>query len=242
MKKKNIILLIILIMILVVVGFVAYKYQNYFSAFYHVVTNSSDKLEEKKLETDQRAIETIKEFGIETVRPLNEEEAAKLNSGELTEEDAVNIVLGRFDSETDNKPESNINQDNPSVNPSDNSTVSEDLNEKNAEIAQLIGKIYVLKAKFTSELDAVEQWVHSEYNKLTAEEKKSTSAKVKIGREAYSRALALEADCDSQIDDILNRLTLLLEETGQSTALVSEIRKAYENEKKVAISYYMDKI
>lgn len=229
-------------MILVVAGFVVYKYYNYFSAFYHVVTNSSDKLEEKKLETDQRAIETIKEFGIETVRPLSEEETAKLNSGELTEEDAVNIVLGRLDSETDNKPESNTNQDNPSVNTSDDSTVSEDLNEKNAEIAQLIGKIYVLKAKFTSELDAVEQWVHSEYNKLTAEEKKSRSAKVKIGREAYSRALALEADCDSQIDDILNRLTLLLEETGQSTALVSEIRKAYENEKKVAISYYMDKI
>lgn len=229
-------------MILVVAGFVVYKYHNYFSAFYHVVTNSNEKLEEKKIETDQRAIETIKEYGIETVRPLSEEETAKLNSGELTEEDAVNIVLGRLDSETDNKPESNTNQDNPSVNPSDDSTVSEDLNKKNAEIAQLIGKIYVLKAKFTSELDGVEDWVYAEIKKLTPEEKKSKASKVRIGREAYSMALALEADCDSQMDEILDRLTVLLEETGQSTSLVSEIRKAYENEKKVAISYYMDKI
>lgn len=242
MKQKNIILLIILIIILVVAGLVAYKYQNYFSAFYHVVTNSNEKLEEKKLETDQRAIETIKEYGIETVRPLSEEETAKLNSGELTEEDAVNIVLGKLNAETDNKPQTDKNKDNSSANSSENSVSSKEFEEKNAEIAQLIGKIYVLKAKFSGELDGVEDWVYAEIKKLTPEEKKSKASKVRIGREAYSMALALEADCDSQMNDILDRLTVLLEETGQSTALVSEIRKAYENEKKVAISYYMDKI
>ncbi len=242
MKKKNIILLIILLIILVVGGIFVHKYYNYFSAFYYVVTNSNEKLEEKKLETDQKAIETIKEYGIETVRPLNEEEAAKLNSGELTEEEAVNIILGKLDAETDNNPQTDISQDNPSTKPSDSDSTSKELEEKNAEIAQLIGKIYVLKAKFTGELDGVEDWVHAQVKALTPEEKKSKSAKVRIGREAYSMALELEADCDNQMEEILNRMTVLLEETGQSTNLVSEIRKAYENEKRVAISYYMDKI
>ena len=242
MKKKNIVLLIILLIILVVVGFIAHKYRNYFSAFYHVATNSGEKLEEKKLETDQRAIDTIKEYGIETVRPLTEEETAKLNSGELTEEEAVNIVLGQFNGESESEPGAISTQDNASNNPTDKGVDSEALKEKNAEIAQLIGKIYVLKAKFTSELDSVENWVYAEIKKLTKEEKKSKASKVRIGREAYSMALDLEAECDGQMDDILNRLTVLLKETGQSTDLVSEIREAYENEKTLAISYYMDKI
>lgn len=244
MKKKNIILLIIILVIIVVVGFVIHNYRNYFSAFYHVATNSGERLEEKKLGTDQKAIDAIKEYGIETVRPLTEEETEKLNSGELTEEEAVNIVLGQLDNQAESQPAEtpNQNQETSVQSPTDKNDDSQALKEKNDEIAQLIGKIYVLKAKFTNELDNVEDWVYAEIKKLTQEEKKSKTAKVRIGREAYSMALALEADCDSQMDDILNRLTVLLEETGQSTALVSEIRKAYENEKTVAISYYMDKI
>lgn len=239
MKKKSIVLLTILLVIIIAAGLVAYKYRSYISMFYTAATTSSEKLLEKKEETDQRAIDTIKEYGIETVRPLTDEEAAKLHSGELTEEEAISLVLGQSDSGASSETQGNTSGDNSAEK---NSLDEETLKEKNAEIAQLIGKVYVLKAKFTGDLNAVESWVHSEYKKLTAEEKKSTSAKVKIGREAYSRALALEADCDAQMEEILGRLTVLLEETGQSTSLVTEIREAYENEKTVKISYYMDKI
>ncbi len=239
MKRRSIILLIIFLIIIISAGLVACKYYDYISMFYKAATTSSEKLQESKQEADQRAMEAIKEYGIETVRPLTEEETEKLNNGELTEEEAVNIVLGRLDGEVSTQ---NNNSSVQGTSANDNGLSEAVLKEKNAEIAQLIGKVYVLKAKFTNELDAVEKWVHSEYNKLTKEEKKSTSAKVKIGKEAYSRALALEADCDIQMEEILDRLTVLLEETGQSTTLVGEIRTAYENEKTVKISYYMDKI
>lgn len=238
MKKKTVILLIIFLVILIAGGIFARKYWNYFSAFYYVATQNSDKLVEKKEETDQKAIDTIKEYGIETVRPLSEEESSKLNSGELTEEEAVNIILGKTDNGTEASTEITQNQENNQVVNSE----QQKLQEKNEEIAQLIGKVYVLKAKFTGELDKIEKWVHEEYRKLSSEEKKSTSAKVKIGRSAYSKALALQSDCDAQMEEIFGRLTVLLKETGQSTALVDEIRAAYENEKKVKISYYMDKI
>lgn len=241
MKKRTIILLIILVAIIFTVGVAAYKYHDYISIIYKAATTSTEELQENKQETDQKAIDAIKEYGISTVRPLTEEESAKLNSGEMTEEEAVNLVLGQLNDEKSTETEVTQEQG-----VSDGNTVSNSnehtLKEKNAEIAQLVGKIYVLKAKFTGELDAVERWVHSEYNKLTPEEKKSKSAKVRIGRQAYSKALALEADCDGQMEEILNRLTVLLKETNQSTALVDEIRTAYENEKTVKISYYMDKI
>lgn len=239
MKKRTIILLSIFLVIIISAGTVAYKYRSYIYLFYKAATTSTEKLQEEKLESDQRAIEAIKEYGVETARPLTEEESEMLNSGEITEEEAVNIILGQNNSEK-TEDEGISSSENESANGEDK--VDSDLQKKKAEIAQLIGKVYVLKAKFTNELDLVEKWVISEYNNLTDEERKSTSVKVRIGREAYSKALALQADCDGQMEEIFSRLTILLEETGQGTALVDEIRTAYENEKAVKISYYMDKI
>jgi len=237
MKKRTIILLSIFLVIIISLGVVAYKCRDYISILYKATTTTTEKLQEEKLESDQKAIEAIKEYGVEEARPLTEEESAKLNSGELTEEEAINIILGQSNSEEPPK------EDTPSNEPINNqNNADSDLKEKKAEIAQLIGKVYVLKAKFTNELDVLEKWAVSQYTSLTPEERKSTSAKVRIGREAYSKALALQADCDGQMEKIFSRLTILLEETGQGTALVDEIRTAYENEKAVKISYYMDKI
>ena len=240
------ILLIILFIIIVIAGISIYKNWNTISAIYYFATDKGEELEQKKLDTDEKALNAIKDYGIENVRPLNEEETKKLNSGELTEEEAIKIVLGQKDESTDteNTAQSETSKDgkNTTVPGTSNGLTSEELKQKNTEIAELIGKMYVLKAKFTNELAAVEDWVGSEYRKLTEEEKQSTSVKMKIGKEAYAKALALEESCDTQVADIIERLKVLLEETGQNTSLVTEIQAAYDNEKMVAKSFYMSKI
>ncbi len=255
MKKRRIVLLVILIILLVLLiaaGIFAYKNRNTISALYYTFTGQSEQVEIDKLDTDKRAEEAIQEYGIESIRPLNEEESQKLNSGELTEEEAIKIVLGQKDENADvEKLPAKDNTNTGSAGTVDNTAEPEDdkadeeLKKKNEEIAGLIGKMYVLKSKFTGELEGIEGWVTTQYRecvKQYGEGKIPTSEKIKIGREAYSKALALESQCDSQVADILNRLTALLSETNQSTDLVSEIQAAYENEKKVAKSLYMSKI
>lgn len=250
MKKGKAVLLVILAIILValiVAGVVVYKNWNTVSALYYSFTGQSEQVDINKVDTDKRAEEAIKDYGIENIRPLDEEETEKLNSGELTEEEAIKIVLGREDERSDTSTSTENTNENNSSNkvpePLKGST-DEEIKKKKDEIAELIGKMYVLKAKFSNELSAVESWVHSEYNRVRTANGGtiSTAEKWTIGKAAYSRALALEGDCDSQVSAILNRLTVLLEETGQSTKLVSEIRAAYENEKVSAKSLYMSKI
>ncbi len=248
MKKRYIVLLIILAFLLVVLtigGVWVYKNWNTVTTMYYVFTGKTEQVQTNKVDTDKRAEEAIKDFGIDSIRPLNEEEIEKLKSGELTEEEAIKIVLGKTDeiSNTSTSQNStNSNKDNSTTDKKE--LTSEEIKQKNDEIASLIGKMYVLKAKFNSELASVESWVHSEYAKYRKlyEGEVPSSEKMKIGSAAYSKALSLEADCDGQVKGILDNLTVLLKETGQNTNLVSEIQAAYENEKMVAKSLYMSKI
>ena len=245
MKKANVIILVILFVFIVATGIFVYKQRDTLLPMYYVITNQTYKLEQKKLDTDQRALDAIKEFGIEDVRPLTDDEAKKLNEGEISEEEAVDIILGRTeeDKQTGKNP-----SDVPSslTTPEPDISSSEEYKAKNEEIAQLIGKMYVLKAKFSNDLADIEKWVSEKYvfyyKEYGGSENIPSSVKTKVGKQAYAKAIELEAECDSQVNNILSRITTLLKETGQSTKIVDEIREAYENEKMLAKSYYMSKI
>lgn len=261
----------VLFVSIIMMGYLVYKNRDTLLPMYYVITNQTDILEQKKLDTDRRALEAIKEFGIENVRPLTDDETEMLNSGEITEEEAVNIVLGRTDENTqsdedaqsdgstssgessslsgnNNKPGGNLQSNgakpsNPK--PEQDTGIPDEAKAKNEEIAQLIGRMYVLKAKFTSDLADVEKWVNDQYWIYTLEYGEGnvpSSIKTKIGKRAYEKATALEVECDTEVNNILSRITTLLTETGQSTKVVDEIKAAYENEKMLAKSYYMDQI
>ncbi|MBR5518912.1 MAG: hypothetical protein IKV86_07810 [Clostridia bacterium] len=242
-KIRSIIVLVILFALLICIvwaGLFVYKNRNSILAIYYTYTNQLNVLEQNKQNTDERALQAIKEFGIESVRPLTEEETEQLNSGEITEEEAVDLVLGKGENA---EGTGNSNAEEGKETSSETTT---NINpEKNEEIARLIGEMYVLKAKFSSDLKGIEDWVNSKYMELTKEYGEGNipySVKTKVGKTAYNNALNLEAECDAKVEVILTRLTALLKETGQSTNVVSEIRAAYENEKMLAKSYYMDQV
>ena len=183
-------------------------------------------------------------------------ESDKGNKSEKKENTTVNKDEGKSkgndksdkssnDSEEKSNDKSTDKADNESSDDSkDEETSSDEKDDKQEEISQLIGKLYVLKSGFSSELAGIEQWVEDEYAIYYKEygDGVPSSIKTKIGKAAYAKALALEEKCDGEINNILSRLEVLLEETGQDTSLVTEIRNAYENEKMVAKSKYMSKI
>lgn len=252
-RIRTIIVLVILFVLLICIvaaGFFVYKNHNSIMAVYYMYTNKLGDLEQNKLQTDEKALEAIKDYGIETVRPLSDEEAERLNAGELTEEEAVDLILGRGEetesTETEETGASAENTENTAPSTSPTPAESEEISAKKEEIAQLIAQMYVLKAKFSDDLKAIEDWVNSEYrfycDEYGGSENIPYSVKAKVGKLAYSKALALETECDNKVNGILSRLTTLLQETGQSTNIVSEIKAAYDNEKMLAKSYYMDQI
>ena len=243
MKKRHI-FLIILALIVVVVGVFAYINRGNIAAVIHGLTTSTEDLNQKRQESNKKAAEAVKQYGVESIRPLTEEESEKLSKGELTEEEAINLILGKTEETTEQAGENTPDKDVSSSGKPDAQQQKQDdkIKEANAEIAQLVGKMYVLKSQFTNEILEVKKWVVKEYQKLKPEEKKSDSIKMKIGRVALDDVAVLEKECDAQVEEILSKITELLTESGQSTDLVKQIRNAYEEEKQLTKSYYISKI
>ncbi len=260
MKKRKVVLLIILtalLIALIFVGCFVFKNFNTIKTMYYVFTGQDEVIKTINTETDKIATEAIKEQGVENIRPLTEEEANKLNSGEMTEEEAIEIILGKNEENVSSKDTTPNNSNAESVSGNagtskeESPTVSneevkkeEEIKKKKEEIASLIGKMYVLKAQFTGKLAGIEGYVETEYRKLVDKYGYDipSSEKTRVGMAAYENALALEAECDGQVKTILDRVEVLLKETGQNTALVKQMQEAYESEKMVAKSHYMSLI
>ncbi len=162
--------------------------------------------------------------------PLTEEEKKALEEGKITEEEARKIVLGEkvyvdgkvVDKE---KPE----QEKPNV-PEGYVDIS----------AQIISEIYVLESTYKGKLSAIEHNTLAAYNALPPEQK-TTVNKYKLANSAMSQGLALKAECDAKMNDLLARLEKNLIEGGKDTSIVGQIRAAYESEKSAMQSYYLSK-
>jgi hypothetical protein len=253
-KKRYKILIAVLLILLTVFSFLIFKYHRLIKAVWDGFTLSAEKIETMQDENDKKTAEIAGKLGVEKVRPLTEEEEKELANGNITKEEAINIILGNKTIDEIKEEKENTNADssknNQQKNPEKATQVNKagtkddkELKEANERISSLIGEIYVLKARFKNELKGVEGWVESEYRKLTKEEKapKQSPAERAIGQQMFSKVAALESECDSNMKSILSEMKMLLQKTGQDTKIVDQIRDAYENEKQITKASYINR-
>ncbi|MBO4897287.1 MAG: hypothetical protein J5590_03215 [Clostridia bacterium] len=276
MKKWQIVLIGILLVLLVTAGIFSYIHKDRIKILYKGMTMSTEDILKEKEKIDERAKQAAKDYGIDEIRPLSEEESEMLKSGELTEEEAINLILGYTDlaqpgaspsdtpvttdnngtstvtpanNNSNNTTDSGSSQQNgsaltASASPSQNNTAIAGKQEEDPtkeKVARLLGKMYVLKSQFTSDLAGIEADARAEFKSLPKEERKQESTKWRIGADALDRAADLEDECDAEVNAVLDELTAVLNEANQSTGLVDEVRSSYEAEKEVTKSYYISK-
>lgn len=266
MKRKHKILISVLLVFFIVCSVLVYLNFDFLVMLKNGFSYSKSDLEQMKSKNEEETKEVLKTIGISSIRPLTTEETKELSDGNITEKDAIDLVLGKktldeiknkdiSEQNTDNKNEDLPSKPSENAPPGENNdkeqgkgdnTLSNNqsesktsVDEANEEISELIGKMYVLKGQFEGELAGVESWTLSQYRALTKEQKKSTAAKMEIGNQALAKALSLEKSCDAQVEQILSQIKYLLEKTNQDTSLVNSIRSAYNNEKQLMKSYYI---
>ena len=97
MKKK--ILIILGVIIVIITALVAWQWNN-IMMIRSGLTKTEEQLLEEKAESEKQAEEAISSLGDITVRDLTDEEKEALNSGELSQEEAIAIMTGKADSES----------------------------------------------------------------------------------------------------------------------------------------------
>ena len=113
-----------------------------------------------------------------------------------------------------------------------------DEEEFNKRTAELVAKMYVIKADFMGTLSGFEANIKAQYKALPAEER-TQATKARIVSENMSYLTGLEAQCDAQVKAVTDELTELLTANGKDTSLVDAINSAYANEKELKKAYYI---
>lgn len=95
---------------------------------------------------------------------------------------------------------------------------------------EIIAEIYLLRATYLNEIDALIQGMKDTYSALP-EDQRGLRAKMKIVEDTIPKGNALEAACDAQMEELLTELENLLLQSGNSTAIIAEIEQTYLDQK-----------
>lgn len=110
--------------------------------------------------------------------------------------------------------------------------------EADKQIAEIVTKMYVLKAEYTASVEGVVASMKADYSKLPAEQR-TRSAKQSIAASYMSKINAMEAQCDAQVNAIVSQLKQILKANGRDMSLAEAILSTYATEKENTKAYYL---
>lgn len=252
-KKTGIILLCILLVILIILCGVWFAFRKQISFLYRSYTQISDigaipkeDVAARQEENDKKTQQLSDALSDIAVRDLTEEERAALAKGELSEEDALALILGETapavpPAETADRAQPNTaaettaqNAGSPTPDPQDLSRPSaeKDAAARAAKKRSVLAEIYLLRAEFLNRIDALIDNAIVRYKALP-KEKRGTTAKLNIGQALMADGEDLETECDGRMQALLDRLRALLVEGEEPTDILNEIEDAYKEQKQL---------
>lgn len=253
MKKTLRVVLIILLILLILFAALCIWQRENISALLAAVKYSQEDISTLIEDNEKIVSQALEEYPEFEVPVIAEQEIEALEEGKITQDDLVEIVLGNTSleeviekkeetPETPKTPEAPKDEPAPSVNNASTQTPAQTSTSKNGdeEVAALIAKIYILKQSYDSKLDSLVNQTRVEYWAIPKEQRKNISKQQFIATKA-GQALAMEAECDAEVDKVLSELTSVLKAYGKDLSLIDSIRKAYANEKQLKKSYYITK-
>ncbi len=258
MKKTNKFLVIITIILIALAGLVWWQFGNIKSVYYSFKYSNGQI--DGLIDEHYNDIDTyISDKDNLNVRQSTEVEE-KLHKEEIIDDKEFQDVLtGKNDVPTMFGMDISLNEDKNFTDSAGNTVTKDELldaKEENAgnqpepaddpktseadkKASESIAKMYVLKSTFESKLEALFNEAKNHYKSLTKEQRKESKAE--LAAKYYSKATALEASCDAQVDTVLKDLEQALKASGESTELVTKIRTAYNEEKSLKKAYYLNK-
>ena len=169
----------------------------------------------------------------ELLASLTHEEMEELISGSTTlaelEQKRFNLPSSGTSDAATVSPEDAAAAQAPAAS-STSASLAEAPSSYDVELQALINQLYAVKANAESGLNSAIQSAKDEYHALPAD-KQTATRKVSIVMGKSNELRKLEADCDKQVDAIVEKMRTLLQENGQSTELADQVKASYKAQK-----------
>lgn len=266
-KKKNhtcrtVTLSIVFIILLGLAVAAIWQADNIKALVYMKKYTPEQRAELKKQNDDaiQNIINSVPE--VSGLNPLDEEQEKQLHNGQISDEEALKIIMGEAIS-NDNS-EAGPSSDNQTAGQTDGKSSNEKTQDKNPasenrsssggqgssaqqqpdtekteetpQLKKLFARIYLLRSNFTGRLNSLINEAKDEVNSPAAE-----GNVLGIANKYYNLGTALESECDGKMEELLSQIKEEIIRSGGDTGVVEQIRSAYQNEKSLSKSALMDK-
>ena len=203
----------------------------------------SQEERELQMTDNQQAIRDAVDAAPEvTVRDVTDEERQALRDGTVTREELIESLLNTEGAEAVSEPPVSYTvpeQPAETAEPAELPKPAEQVYQR--ELSALIAKVYVLREEYTMALDDMYDAAKADYNALP-EEKRTKRDLINLAGSYLDRANALEAQCDSQMDEIVTAMESLIRANGGDMALVDKVVYTYANEKSLKKAWYMSEL
>ena len=257
MKKGWKIFLIVFLCIVLLIGVVLCLNWNTMMGVVDGLRYSQEEVEKKQEENKQELQKFLDENKDVTVRELTDEENKALADGEISEDDAVQIITGsatfeevKQQNEAQNnskdtgtgKTETSIPADTPAVQQPQPTTPNQPapVVEKTSDqiISELIATLYVQKSVYLSRLDGLEKTLTEEWANIPSKQKDAEKPKF-IAK--YMPVIAeWEKTCDDVVYGIIEQIEAEIKKSGKDLSIIDKIKEAYKNEKRLKKAYYVN--
>lgn len=208
-KKRYIFIPLALILIFSISALAYWQWEN-ITVLKYMLTNSAEETTQMLKENEKVINNIVEKLSDEGISALPEEAVEMMNNGELTEKDAADIISGKTTiDEVKNKK---------------NNTDESQANSEASNISNLVAQIYSLRSSFVGKLDSLIAQAKAEWSAGGVNKKDFISKYIGLGT-------SLEGQCDAQFESIISQIKEELKRTGGDESIISELKKAYKNEK-----------
>lgn len=257
-KKKSVrkwlwVFLIFLLLLLIAATAVTATFYHYRKeeedAFLYSEQYTEDELKQKHRDLNFEVHDTLKaKLPEANMDILNERDRRKLSGGDLSPEQTAEIFrearkrAGIPDPHESSQDGTALPLESSSqTSPDSNSTASPGQKPVSyRSVDTLIEEFYILKARYVSSLDGILRQCKTEWRSKPKEER-TFSARLVMAEKCMSMGNALEVECDAEMEALIEELRASLVASGQSTAIISEIRATYEEEKRLKKAALIDR-
>lgn len=234
MKKWQKITFVAIGIVLLGLGGVALWQRENLQAVYEAMHYNPEELGSQIQSTKQEVERVLEKYDLESIRRLTPEEEEQVKKGELSLEEAVERMMP-----TRNEEEGVESQDTPEAKPE---TAPQAVSKKESDLVKASTvKMYELQAKYLGLLGELEARGMQALRAIPSDQR-TVKKMMSIGMPFMQEGLALESQCDGEVENVLHHLKEELVAIGADYDIVETMRQAYYTEKRLKKAYYLSLI
>ena len=239
MKKWQKITFVAIGMVLLGLGGVALWQRENLQAVYEAMYYNPEELGSQIQSTKQEVERVLEKYELESIRRLTPEEEEQVKKGELSLEEAVERMMPTRDEEAGTKEEGLESQDTPEAKPE---TTPQTVSKKESDLVKASTvKMYELQAKYLGLLGELEARGMQALRAIPSDQR-TVKKMMSVGMPFMQEGLALESQCDTEVENVLHHLKEELVAIGADYDIVETMRQAYYTEKRLKKAYYLSLI